>query len=50
VSTAPAARSGMRFTERSSIDDAEDQPWKRWPEVVATIGVLVIAIWLLSSL
>ena len=49
VSVAPAARSSMRFTERTALSDAERWVPNRWPEVIVTVAGLVIGIWMILS-
>ena len=50
IATAPAARSGRRFTERTEIRYGENGRWERWPEVALTVVGLALAVWVLVSL
>jgi hypothetical protein len=49
VSVAPAARSAKRFMERTALSDAVEPSWRRLAEVIGTLVILVLAIWVILS-
>jgi hypothetical protein len=49
VTTAPAARSSRRFTERTALHDVESVPFHHWPELITAVVGIIAALWLISS-